>query len=136
MQSKKIKADVVIPVPLFPEREKKRGFNQAALIAEKVAFCLNSNFSPVLERTIHTAPQASLSEEDRQRNLKNAFRISPKVIPEAFLGKKLLLIDDVATTGSTISECARVLRSLKPLTIEALVLSHSFRKFPIKENNG
>ena len=99
-----------IPVPLYTRKRHQRGFNQADLIAR--AFLKHDasgrfEFSPVLERTRETQSQIGLSRHQRRENLRGAFAVTA---PEAVCGREVLLVDDVFTTGTTVSECARVLR--------------------------
>ncbi|HSR89614.1 MAG TPA: phosphoribosyltransferase family protein [Candidatus Udaeobacter sp.] len=99
---------VIIPVPLHLRRERERGFNQAEIIANLFAKKLGLNINKNLRRSIYTAQQARLTGQQRQVNLKGAFSWSSNIknIPE-----KVLLVDDVFTTGATMQECAKVLKS-------------------------
>jgi len=106
--SKIFSNSVFIPVPLFKSREKWRGFNQA----EKIAKILSEFFKvPLLENNLikikKTQPQVELSKEKREGNIKEAFIIKNENLIK---GKKIFLIDDVFTTGSTMEECARILK--------------------------
>ena len=100
--------DAVCPVPLHPLRRKERGFNQSELIArffcQQVGLTLDTG---LLQRTRPTVPQVMLAPEQRRRNVRGAFALSPQA---EVTGKRLLLVDDVFTTGSTLRECAKVLR--------------------------
>ena len=99
--------DVVVPVPLHPSRLHERGYNQSALLAEALAKRLNRRVDGTsLIRTRDTAHQARLSGDERRNNLKGAF-----AVPNAqfIRGRTVLLIDDVMTTGATLSHCARAL---------------------------
>jgi ComF family protein len=107
--------DVVVPVPLHLKRLRKRGFNQAyqlirnwQTIAGQVPFDLSDlQIEPdVLVRTVPTAPQTGLGRRQRAANIKNAFEL----VDEAkIIDKRILLVDDVYTTGATADECARLL---------------------------
>lgn len=119
-------ADVVIPVPLHPERLAKRGFNQAELIAGTFAATWGVPCSAALIRVRSTKPQAECDENERQNNLTGAFSMAPGLIPAAFRGKRLVLVDDVATTGATLAGCARVLHLLQPAMVTALTVAHSY----------
>ena len=102
------KADVLVPVPLHPSRLREREFNQALLLCDYVGAESGHPVVPdALERVRVTPPQIGLSHEDRRRNVRKA--IVPKR-PERFEGKRLVLIDDVFTTGATVNECARALK--------------------------
>ena len=111
---------VIIPVPLHPRRERERGFNQAEILAkifsEKFGLSINKN----LRRVIYTAQQAKLSGEERRNNLKDAFVWDDgvKIAPE-----KVLLADDVFTTGATMQECAKVLKNNGVKAVWGLVLA-------------
>lgn len=98
---------IIIPVPLFFRRERSRGFNQAEVIAETVSRQLSVSIEKrLLIRHKPTAPQAKLGEEDRRKNVIGCF----KWIGQSLNGTGVILIDDVATTGSTLNECAKVLK--------------------------
>ena len=99
--------DLIVPVPLHPARERERGFNQAALIAELLATSASIPSRPVLERIRYTTTQTAYDRAERMENLHGAFRLRKN---RDVRGLRVLLIDDVLTTGSTLSECARVLR--------------------------
>jgi len=100
--------DIVVPVPLHRSRLRTRGFNQAALLARRVARRLDLPAGcRALERTRATPPQASMPASRRVENVRGAFRVRR---PEAIRGKRVLLVDDVVTTGETTRECARVLK--------------------------
>jgi len=99
--------DVVVPVPLHPSRERTRGYNQSALLATALAARLNRRAdSRSLLRIVDTEHQARLSGEERRHNLDGAFAVPD---PRYIRGRTVLLVDDVMTTGATLSECARVL---------------------------
>jgi predicted amidophosphoribosyltransferase len=103
--------DVVIPVPLHKDRLRERGFNQSLLLAREVARGpgLQVDYKS-LKRTRPTKPQADLKTEERRKNVRDAFEVKS---PEGVRKKKVLLVDDVYTTGATVSECARVLKREK-----------------------
>lgn len=108
--------DLVIPVPLHPWRERYRGFNQSALIAESFASSFLPDLPPpvrtdLLVRTRFTMPQArSGGSSERRKNLRDAFSLRPTSRGNDLKGKTAWLIDDVATTGATLEECAKVLK--------------------------
>lgn len=119
--------DVIVPVPMHKTRLKVRGFNQAEVIATSIATNARCYFSPALVRSVATRPQADCDEQERLTNLDNAFSLSPGLVLEKFLDKHLVLVDDVATTGTTLQKCADKLYELRPASVKALVISHSFR---------
>ncbi len=115
-----ITADYIVPVPLHKSRERRRGFNQARLIAQAVASVLDL---PVIEpavRVKNTKPQVTLHEHERAVNVAHAFALAREV---DFVGKHGIIIDDVFTTGATISEVAAVLRSASMEHITALTIA-------------
>ncbi len=101
-------ADYVVPVPLHPRRYVERGFNQSERIARLVSEITHVPFLDPLKRTVNTVKQATLDKKDREQNVANAFRVSTKCL-DSIVGKRIVLIDDVYTTGSTLNECAKPL---------------------------
>lgn len=108
--------DLIIPVPLHPARERERGFNQAALLAELLANSMNVPARPVLERIRYTTTQTAYDRAERMENLAGAFRLRKN---RDVRDLRVLLIDDVLTTGSTLSECAHVLRDAGATSVHA-----------------
>lgn len=101
------KAEVLIPVPLHKSRHLYRGFNQAELLAKKIGKDINLPVdSDILVRSKETFAQKGLNHKERAKNLQEAFQISGKVVQY----KKVILIDDIYTTGSTIEACTKVLK--------------------------
>ena len=95
--------DVIIPVPLHPARLRKRGFNQAELIAQKLGIGLDIPVdTKILVRTVNTAPQKTLNDKERAQNIKKAFQVTENIVKY----RKVLLVDDIYTTGSTLDSCA------------------------------
>ncbi|HET8721073.1 MAG TPA: ComF family protein [Nitrospira sp.] len=115
--------DVIVPVPLHSSRLRTRGFNQSLLIADRLGRHLRRPVSATdLVRTIATEPQTSLTRAKRMRNLRLAFAVRRNA---AFSGRRVLLIDDVFTTGTTLNECAKVLRSAGAASVSALTLART-----------
>lgn len=108
--------DRLVPVPLHPARRRERGFNQADLLAELLSQRTSIPLQPVLERIRYTKTQTAFDRAERMENLRNAFRLRKNA---AVQGYRVLLIDDVLTTGSTLSECARVLKVAGALSVHA-----------------
>ena len=96
----------LVPVPLARSRLRKRGFNQSELLARQVSLILGLPLLPILRKVRETPPQTGLPRKQRQSNLKDAFGVYCSVLP---VGRSIILIDDVFTTGCTASECARTL---------------------------
>jgi ComF family protein len=101
-------AAAIVPVPLHPRRARERGYNQSVLLARAAAtVCSLPVQDALLLRQRETAPQARLSREQRDLNVRGAFALAPRHRMD--LPATVILVDDVFTTGSTLNECARVL---------------------------
>jgi len=111
---------LLIPVPLHKRREKYRGFNQAEEIAKHISQSLNLPLESILSRTKKTKPQVDLTSLDRKNNMADAFALTRPVSLE---NRIIFIVDDVATTGQTILECAKVLTPLEPYQIWGLVVA-------------
>ena len=111
-------ADAIVPVPLHWRREHRRGFNQA----RELARFLERPMLDVLMRARHTRPQVELVSSERKANVRGAFRLKRRGFGKrrSIVGLKVVLVDDVSTTGATLEECARVLRDAGASTISAL----------------
>jgi ComF family protein len=115
--------DVLMPVPLHLSRLRWRGFNQALLLARRIARTRGASVDPFsLERTRATQPQVELDEQERRRNVARAFRVSR---PAQVRDRRILLVDDVYTTGSTVDECSRVLLKAGARSVDVLVLARA-----------
>ncbi len=123
--------DMIVPVPLHPVRLRKRGFNQSILLIrgwEKwLAFDEELSCRPMirieaLRRIRNTRPQMSLGRKERQTNLIGAFDVHPNVSVE---GKRVLLVDDVLTTGATVAECATVLLKAGAAKVDVLTVART-----------
>jgi len=93
--------DLITSVPIHKNKLKKRGYNQAKLIAKELSLKLNIPYEDIIIRIKDTKPQNTLSPKERSNNLCNAFKVSKEIS-----NKKILIIDDIYTTGSTIDACA------------------------------
>ena len=115
--------ELIAPVPLHLNRLRERGFNQASLIARA---CLpqwgNRIRVDVLARNRLTTPQSQLSGRERRSNLQQVFSVENG---DEVRGKRILVVDDVFTTGSTVNECARVLRKAGAARIEVFTVARS-----------
>ena len=119
----------LIPIPLSRERLRERGYNQTLEIARAaLASAARAHLADSLLRRIrHSAPQTSLSRDERLRNLAGAFAVNTDALPfqSSFPPQsRLILLDDVVTTGATLSEAARTLRNAGFTRVEQLTLAH------------
>ena len=112
---------VLIPVPLDKKKLKIRGYNQSEELAKELSNILQIPvISDVLIKIKSTKPQMELSKEQREKNLEGVFEIKN---PEKFSGKKIFLVDDVYTTGSTMQECAKTLKENGIKTVWGIVIA-------------
>lgn len=112
---------LIIPVPLHKKRLRERGFNQSSLLAKVVAKRTSIPLDvSSLRRVRWTEPQTNLSGKEREKNVKGAFKVVKRDRVE---GKKILLIDDVFTTGSTVNECAKALLRVGAKGVDILTLA-------------
>ncbi|MFC1712232.1 zinc-ribbon domain-containing protein [Candidatus Poribacteria bacterium] len=120
--------DHIIPVPLHKKRRRKRGYNQVELIGEWLSRATNIPMeTQSLVKTVNTPPQVGLPYEERQRNVRGHFDV---VSPPDLTGKRVLLIDDVFTTGATAGESARtLLRKGKAEYVDVFTLLRVVSKF-------
>jgi competence protein ComFC len=118
--------DMIIPVPLGKKRQKERGYNQVGLIARPLAYLMGWTYAPsALVRIRDTVSQVGLSADARRNNVWEAFEANSKLVA----GKYVVITDDVATTGSTLSACADALllsgaREVKALTVARALPGH------------
>ena len=111
--------DLIVPVPLHPERRDDRGYNQAELLAKVIARqCGVSLNTSALVRKLNTTPQVGLNETERRRNVQDAFQCKQRLD-----GQRVLVVDDVCTTGATLSECATALHAGGAASIWGLTLA-------------
>lgn len=131
----KYEVDLVLPIPMFYKREKERGYNHAKLLAKE--FCKLTSLpldTKNFVRIINTNQQAKLSKDEREKNMHNAFRVIDSGLVK---NKKILLIDDIITTGATIDECARVLYECGASEVNALAIAHTpSRLYIFNKNNS
>lgn len=101
------KYDIIIPIPISSARKRERGYNQSELLARKVSKMAGILLeTQVLKKEKHNQPQSSLNKEQRKENVKNVYKVKNEL---KIQNKKILLLDDIYTTGSTANECARML---------------------------
>jgi ComF family protein len=120
-------ADILIPVPLYRWRRWRRGFNQAEALAKELSHLSGTPWSnKVLRRTRPTRPQVGLSQRERRLNLAGAFAVSS---PRLVSGRRVLLVDDVMTTGATLDACARALKSAGATWVAGLTAARAKRRY-------
>ena len=113
--------DTIVPVPISKERMKKRGYNQSLIIAKELNKYLKLEIAEnSLIKIKNVIEQSKLNKEERQNNIIDAYEIKNKQILE---NKKILLIDDIYTTESTVNECSRMLKLASPKEIGVLALA-------------
>jgi ComF family protein len=122
--------DIMMPVPLGEKRLKERGYNQVGLVARPLAYRLGLNYEPdALWKVRETRSQVGLTVSQRRDNVQNAYQADAKVVKQ----KSILIMDDVATTGSTIWSCTEALLSagaheIYVLTIARALSHHSLNR--------
>jgi len=117
--------DILIPVPLHPRRLRERGFNQVHLLVKELSRRTDIPYlNTILKKKKPTLPQVNLSGVEREKGLSGAFHVIEK---EELLGKSVLLVDDVYTTGATVNECSKVLVRGGAERVDVLTLAHALR---------
>ncbi len=117
------RADALVPVPLHRRRLWVRRFNQSAALAGAISGCVSAPvLHDVLERTRSTPQQVGLSRSERERNVQGAFRVPPDKRAEV-RGRRLVLVDDVLTSGATVDACARALLRAEAADVDVLVFA-------------
>ena len=112
----------VVPVPLYPRRQRQRGYNQSALLARELAVALQLPvLDNLLQRVKATVPQVDLDVEQRRINVQDAFRCEPGSVA----GLSVLLVDDVCTTGATLSAACRALKEAGASSVLAYTLARA-----------
>ena len=114
--------DFVVPVPLSAQRLRERGFNQALLLAKQL--CPERTLGQALIRCRNTPAQSGLSRQERLINLEHAFMVNPAFL-QMLRGAKVVLVDDVTTTGTTLLACTQVLQAVGVKQVEAVVLART-----------
>ncbi|MBU2524248.1 hypothetical protein KKG71_03570 [Patescibacteria group bacterium] len=104
-----LKNSLLVPIPLHPKRHKERGFNQSQKIAELIASKTNCQVAQILKRVNHTQKQARLSKFKRTQNINNCFTFSSQINYKKNT-TKIIIIDDIFSTGSTLEEAAKTIR--------------------------
>lgn len=113
--------DFVIPVPLHPKKEKKRGYNQVSLLAKTIAESIGAKYvKDGLIKTINNKSQTTQNKEHRYKSVENLFKLNPNY---NFHHHNILLVDDVLTTGATLISCIKELKSLKNVNISIITIA-------------
>lgn len=113
--------DVITWTPVSKKRRRRRGYDQSQLLAQRLGLGLELPVEPLLVKIRHTPPQAGIRDESARRaNVLGAYELLPGA---QAAGRRILLVDDVVTTGSTLSECARVLRTAGAASVVAVTLA-------------
>ncbi len=116
-------ADALIPVPLHPKKQFKRGYNQSLLLTQGMASAMNAEVYPkILYRKIHSSTQTKKSRYQRWKNVKDIFEIKHA---ETLEGKHIILIDDVITTGATLEACGNKLMQIPGIKISVASLAYT-----------
>lgn len=97
--------DLIVPVPLYKNKKIKRGFNQAEVLASRLSKKLSIPYVNALSRINDTLPQKQLNNTQRKKNLEKAFKINKNIVEL----NRVIIVDDIYTTGSTIDECSKIL---------------------------
>lgn len=120
-----ISFESIAPVPLNPARHRFRGYNQSALIAKPISQSFSKSYIPdSLKRIKNTRSQVGLNADQRKKNMVGAFLADTAKCK----GNSILLIDDIATTGTTLNECAKSLKQAGAVKVYCLTLARAFSK--------
>ena len=113
--------DTIIPVPISKKRFAQRGYNQSSLIAKEIAKKLDITYNDkCLFKTKNIIEQSKLNKEERQKNIQGVYELYHK---ELLKDKKILLVDDIYTTGSTVNECSKILMKANPKKIGVFTIA-------------
>lgn len=116
--------DIIVPVPIHKSRQQTRGYNQSELIAKRLAHHLQIPVIPALQRVVASAQQVkTTSRDERLHNLAGHLVLTPEYQASLY-NKRILLLDDVLTTGATLIACAEVLQRAEPRKLLGLTVAH------------
>lgn len=119
--------DFITAVPMYHKDLKKRGYNQSALLAKELGKQLDLPYRESLEKIKRTKKQHHLKYNERKTNLNGAFKVIDK---DALRGKRILIIDDIITSGNTLGKCCRVISGAKPQLICCATIATAQNKYP------
>lgn len=115
------KYDIMMPIPISSSRKRERGYNQSELLARKISKMASIPIKmQVLKKVKHNQPQSSLNKQQRRENVKNVYKVQNEL---KIQNKKILLLDDIYTTGSTSNECARMLKEAGSSVVGILTIA-------------
>lgn len=117
LNEENIHFDMIIPVPSHKDTIKKRGYNQAKILADEIALLSGKPVEEVIIKNVKTKTQKSLSFKDRHKNLENSMTLTDKKIIK---GKNILLVDDILTTGATVNYCSQLLMGCNGVYVGAI----------------
>ncbi len=130
----KYDCDLVVEVPLSGKRKKKRGYNQSALLAREISRALKLDYAPgAVVKIKDNKEQASLGHAERELNVKGVYEVADAA---GVRGRRILLVDDVMTTGATASEVASVLLKAKAKSVSVITFASTKYKVPSETGNG
>lgn len=128
------KDTILVPLPMHEKKRRRRGFDQAQIIAHAISEATGIKTANVLERTQNTPPQSGLHPQQRIENVKGAFRIKEK---DASLvaRQNIVLIDDIYTTGASLNECAKVLKISEAAHVYAMTLAIAIKESDTQDDD-
>ena len=124
-EEKPIPYDLLQPVPLTRRKRRRRGYNQSRLLAAYLSGRWKIPTGDLVAKKRETLPQALLGKRERSRNLSGSFAMKKGVDSTAWIGKSLLVVDDVFTTGATVAECSRVLLQAGVAEVRAITFARA-----------
>ena len=123
LYKKEFDCDIIVPVPMYKDNYKKRGYNQAELLATNLADLVKVEINTTnLIKVIKTKSQVELDYKQRQQNLKNVFNVVDKSL---FANKNILIVDDLFTTGATVDNCAKALLKAGAAKVCVITVAHT-----------
>lgn len=113
--------DTIVPVPISKKRYKERGYNQSYLIAKEISKKTKLELQDrCIIKSKNVIEQSKLNKEEREKNIKDVYEIIDK---ETLQNKRIILVDDIYTTGNTVNECCRILQKAQPKSISVIVIA-------------